>query len=97
MGAEGRSFNRGQENAGRVAMKWIVLTLGVIGLLLGGLWFVQGLGIVEIQPIFCVGNCAPLEGPSLTWAVVGFLVAAAGAALIFYSVKRTSVSSRSAG
>jgi hypothetical protein len=40
-------------------MKWIILSLGVAGVLLGGLWLLQGLEIVHIQPILCgaKGRC----------------------------------------
>ena len=66
-------------------MRWVVLILGVIAVLLGGLWLLQGLGIVTIPPILCVADCEGLEGPSATWAIVGFAVVAAGAFAIYYS------------
>ncbi len=31
----------------------------------------QGVGLVVIEPIACVGECAPLEGPSAIWAITG--------------------------
>ncbi|RYE40205.1 MAG: hypothetical protein EOP24_41705 [Hyphomicrobiales bacterium] len=54
-------------------MKWIGAVLGVIAVLLGGLWFLQGTGLVTIGPILCIAECEALEGPSLLWAVLGFL------------------------
>jgi hypothetical protein len=60
----------------------------VIGVLLGGLWLLQGLGIVQIPPILCVAECEPLEGPSAIWAIIGFVVAAAGAFGIFHALRR---------
>lgn len=59
-------------------MRIVVLILGAIGVLLGGLWLVQGLGLVTIPPILCVAECETLEGPSPTWAIVGLLMLAAG-------------------
>jgi hypothetical protein len=45
-------------------VKTIALAIaGVILALLGGLWLVQGLGLVTIEPIACVGACEPLAGP----------------------------------
>ena len=68
-------------------MKKMTLVGGVIGLLLGGLWLLQGLGIVQIRPILCFVDCAPVQGPSSTWAIIGFLVVAAGATAIVFSLK----------
>lgn len=69
-------------------MKVVILLVGVVALMLGGLWLLQGLGLVHLAPILCVGECAPVEGPSPTWAVVGGLVAALGLMAISYAVKR---------
>jgi len=65
-----------------------ILVLGAIGVLLGGLWLVQGLGLVTIQPILCVADCEPLEGPAPLWAVIGVAVLAAGAFGVYRAVKR---------
>lgn len=69
-------------------MKAVVVTLGVIGLLLGGLWLLQGLGIATIPPILCVAECEALEGPSPAWAAIGLAVAVAGALAIYYALQR---------
>jgi hypothetical protein len=69
-------------------MRLVALILGVIGVLLGGLWLLQGLGAVHIAPVACVAECEPLEGPSLQWSVIGFAVLAAGALAIWYGLKR---------
>lgn len=69
-------------------MKIVVLVAGVAAVLLGGLWLLQGLGIVTMAPILCLANCTPLEGPSMTWAAVGFVVAAAGAGAVYYAARR---------
>jgi hypothetical protein len=70
-------------------MKKIALTvIGVILVLLGGLWLVQGLGLVTIEPIACVAGCEPLEGPSPMWAAIGFAVLAAGLGAIYLAFRR---------
>jgi hypothetical protein len=71
-------------------MKIIVFIIGAILVLLGGLWLVQGLGLVQIEPIACVAECTPLEGPSLTWAVIGAATLAVGVAVILYGRKHRS-------
>jgi hypothetical protein len=59
-------------------MKVTVAILGVLGVLLGGLWLLQGLGLVHVRPILCFANCAPVQGPSPTWTIIGAVVLAAG-------------------
>jgi len=66
-------------------MKTIALIVGVLSVLLGGLWLLQGLGVVHIRPILCFANCAPIQGPSSTWATIGVFVLIAGAVAILYS------------
>lgn len=68
-------------------MKTFVLVVSVIGVLLGGLWLLQGLGLVQVRPILCFADCEPVQGPSSTWAVLGLLVVTAGILGIFYSLK----------
>jgi hypothetical protein len=54
------------------------LVFAVIAILLGGLWLLQGLGIVQIKPILCFADCAPVQGPSTRWAVIGAVTVAIG-------------------
>jgi hypothetical protein len=89
--------HRSLRKTGKVVMKHIALVVGVIGALLGGLWLLQGLGIVTIQPILCFADCAPIQGPSVTWAIVGFLLVMAGAIAVLYSLKQYSARSRLEG
>lgn len=65
--------------------------MGVVGLLavlLGGLWLLQGLGIVHIKPVACVAHCKPLDGPSMQWALIGAAVVVAGLLAAFYGFRR---------
>ena len=70
-------------------MKLPIAIVGVLAFLLGGLWFAQGIGLVVIEPIACVGECAALQGPSLQWAIAGFaLMLGSGAVIWFVSRRR---------
>ncbi len=69
-------------------MKKMTLFVGVISTLLGGLWLLQGLGVVHLRPILCFADCEPIQGASTTWAIVGFLVVTAGVTALFFSLKR---------
>jgi hypothetical protein len=68
-------------------MKKLPLVFGVIAVLLGGLWLLQGLGAVQIRPILCFVDCAPIQGASRTWTIIGFLMVAAGVVAIIRSRK----------
>jgi hypothetical protein len=68
--------------------KAIALILGALAALLGGLWLVQGLGLVTIEPIACVANCETLQGPSPTWAILGAALAAAGLFVVSRTLRR---------
>jgi hypothetical protein len=69
-------------------MKIFVSLVGLVAVLLGGLWLLQGLGLVHLRPILCFADCAPIQGRSTTWAIIGLVVAAAGALALFRSLRR---------
>jgi hypothetical protein len=69
-------------------MKVLAGIIGVIAVLLGGLWLLQGLGVVHLRPILCVADCAAVQGRSWGWAVAGFVVAAAGLVVIALASQR---------
>jgi LPXTG-motif cell wall-anchored protein len=69
-------------------MKKVALSTGFIAVLLGGLWLLQGLGVVHMRPTLCFADCTPLQGPSTTWALIGAGVLAVGGAAVFWSLKR---------
>ena len=66
----------------------IALVFGIIAVLLGGLWLLQGLGIVHLRPILCFADCEPVQGPSATWAVIGAVTLAIGGWAVFWSRKQ---------
>lgn len=71
--------------------KLLWLLVGVLGLVLiplGSLWLLQGLGVVVIEPVACVGECTPLEGPHRGWAIAGFLTAAAGLSAVIGALRQ---------
>ena len=69
-------------------MKKMAFFAGLIAALLGGLWLLQGLGIVYLRPILCFADCVPVQGPSATWAIIGAGVLAFGGTAVFWSFKR---------
>jgi hypothetical protein len=68
-------------------MKKAAMVFGVISALLGGLWLLQGLGIVHLRPILCFADCAAIQGSSLAWAVIGAIALAVGGIVIFWALK----------
>ncbi len=69
-------------------IKWSASILGAVAILLGGLWFLQGTGLIVIEPIACVGECAALEGPSVPWTIAGVVAMLAGAAAFWFAWRR---------
>ena len=67
----------------------IVLICAILAFLLGGLWLLQGMGIVHLKPILCFADCAELQGPSVTWAIIGAVMMAVGAAGVVWSRRRS--------
>lgn len=66
-------------------LRIVALVFGILAILLGGLWLLQGLGLVQVQPILCFADCAPIQGPSVTWAVVGAIALAVGGFAVVWS------------
>jgi hypothetical protein len=69
-------------------VKTLAFLFGLVAVLLGGLWLLQGIGIVHLRPILCFADCVPVQGPSATWAVIGALVLAVGGSAMLWSWKR---------
>ena len=66
------------------AARAIALILAAGAALLGGLWLLQGLGLVQVRPILCATACEEVRGASLTWSI-------AGATLILASLATAAV------
>ena len=68
---------------------WIILklitSLGFVGL--GTLWLLQGTGLLAIKPILCFANCEPLEGPSLTWGLIGLITSVIGGRWFVHAIR----------
>jgi hypothetical protein len=71
-------------------MRIVALVFGVVAVLLGGLWLLQGLGAVQVRPILCFADCAPIQGASPIWVVIGALTLALGGLGIVWSRRRPS-------
>lgn len=75
-------------------MRTIVLIVGVLGILLGGLWLLQGLGVVHLRPILCFAACETVQEPSAIWAVVGLVVLLAGGVATAWALRRRTGENR---
>jgi Ca2+/Na+ antiporter len=69
-------------------MKKAALVFCILSTLLGGLWLLQGLGIVHVRPILCFADCAAIQGPSPTWAVIGAVTLVISGLVICLSLQR---------
>jgi hypothetical protein len=69
----------------RVALRgWTLMTVGLLAVVLGGLWTLQGLDVV---------GGSVMSGVSI-WAVIGPIVSVAGLLLIVLGVRRRSKGKR---
>lgn len=68
-------------------MRAFILVVSVTALLFGGLWLIQGLGLVQVEPLLCFADCEPLQGPSVTWAVAGLALVTVGVLGILHFVR----------
>lgn len=73
-----------------MSIRAIVLVLSVVVLMLGGLWLVQGLGLVTVPPVLCVADCEPLLGPSPGWALAGLAAILLGMGGLRFARRRRS-------
>lgn len=65
-------------------MRWAFISIGVIMVLLGGLWALQGLNVM-------LGT--PMSG-SPFWVIVGAVVGVLGATLCFFGIRRGATGPR---
>ena len=52
--------------------------VGILLILLGALWSLQGADLIHLEPVACVANCEPLTGPSTTWLLAGLVTVSLG-------------------
>lgn len=71
-------------------MRIVAMVFSIIAILLGGLWLLQGLGLVQIRPILCFADCVSVQGPSFSWAIVGAVALAVGGFGVVWSRKRAA-------
>ncbi len=64
------------------------ILLGVVSMLLGLLWLLQGADLLQVRPILCAANCKPLEGGSIRWMTAGALVFIIGLLAIGAGLRR---------
>ena len=64
------------------------IAAGMVLILLGGLWILQGADVVRIRPILCVANCQPITGGSAGWAAAGAVSLVAGLAIVALALRR---------
>ena len=63
-------------------MRGLVGFVGGVAIAIGGLWLLQGLGVVHLRPILCVADCEPVRGPSVGWTLAGLAMLGIGAAAV---------------
>lgn len=62
-------------------MRWrktVRVFVGLILILLGLLWVLQGADLVRIRPILCVAECEPMTGESPGWLAAGVVTMVVG-------------------
>ena len=67
--------------------KVALLVIGVVLILLGSLWTLQGADVIHVRPILCVTNCKPLTGGSVSWLIAGIVVLLLGVLIFVRSLK----------
>lgn len=66
----------------------IAVIIGILLALLGALWFLQGTGLVVIEPIFCVTDCEPVTGANSQWTIMGATAFLIGSLLSGFFARR---------
>jgi uncharacterized membrane protein SirB2 len=71
-------------------MTWrhiVLVVVGVVLVLLGGLWLLQGANVVHVRPILCVTNCKPITGGSAGWLVAGIVGVLLGLGTVAFGLR----------
>jgi uncharacterized BrkB/YihY/UPF0761 family membrane protein len=72
-------------------IKIVLIVVGVVAMLLGLLWFLQGTAIIQMCPILCFANCECLTGGSLLWEIIGLVVFFIGIIIIYFGLRRSRI------
>ena len=67
--------------------KTSIVFVGIIAILFGSLWFLQGTSIIQICPILCFADCECLTGGSPLWTVVGLIALSTGIGAVYFGLK----------
>lgn len=70
---------------GGAAVNWrkaARVVVGMVLILLGLLWILQGADVVRIRPILCVADCQPITGGSAGWLAIGVVTLVVGLTLV---------------
>ncbi|WJZ01760.1 hypothetical protein [Corynebacterium freiburgense] len=51
---------------------------GAILASIGLLWFLQGMHLIETQPLLCIDTCQKVASSSLVWTIIGAFTLALG-------------------
>ncbi|QFT66721.1 hypothetical protein FIU93_08020 [Labrenzia sp. THAF35] len=68
-------------------MRLAALIFGTVLCLLGALRLLQVVGLVTIEPILCLADCAPVEGLAPAWIVAGVVALALGFLAAGYGIR----------
>lgn len=60
-----------------------IILVGIVLALLGLLWLLQGIGVIQMCPVLCFANCECITGGSPVWAMVGAAVLVIGSMLMY--------------
>lgn len=63
---------------------------GIVLILLGLLWTLQGADLVRIRPVLCVANCRPITGGSPAWLIIGVVTVVVGLVVLGVLRRRRS-------
>ena len=67
--------------------KIAIIFVGIIAILLGLLWFLQGTAIIQVCPVLCFADCECLVGGSLTWVIVGLISLLIGIGAVYFGLR----------
>jgi hypothetical protein len=73
----------------KITVKFLAATsIGIILVIIGLVWFLQGTGILQLCPILCFADCECVTGGSRFWEAAGIIAVITGAVIVWLSVSR---------